>query len=201
MAASVYLLPSVYLKLATCSQSFRKRGDSSTTLQWLTSVPITTPTTFPRTLSFSSPTSMLAKMQGRDPAAHLSAIVQYCPCGAGEAVVTKIEHRKSLPPSEYQYLLCYVKDRRNISGREAIIRIKRTFKTGHPQTSQEGLPGPSTARDIFTINCTPEIMPNDDSRLVAKPEFKELSLTSEQLAAAAAVVSDYYERHNIANYQ
>ncbi len=63
---------------------------------------------------------------------YLSFIAHGCPHGAGEAVVKKIELMKSSRIPNHEFLICYVKDHRNIYGREAVIRIERFSDSAPP---------------------------------------------------------------------
>ncbi|KAK0443757.1 hypothetical protein EV421DRAFT_2018899 [Armillaria borealis] len=66
-----------------------------------------------------------------------SAVAQHCPHRAGEAVIKKIEFMKSSRVPNHEFLLCYVRDRRNIYDREAVIRIERFSDSAPPQPPLE----------------------------------------------------------------
>ncbi|KAK0197694.1 hypothetical protein F5146DRAFT_995327 [Armillaria mellea] len=56
---------------------------------------------------------------------YLSDLAEYCPYGAGEAVIKKVEYMKSKRVPNHEFLLCHVKDPRNIRARDTVIRIER----------------------------------------------------------------------------
>ncbi|KAK0482340.1 hypothetical protein IW261DRAFT_1467296 [Armillaria novae-zelandiae] len=72
---------------------------------------------------------------------YLSDVARHCPYGVGEAVVKKVELVRSSRIRNYEFLLFYVKDRRDIYGREAVIRIERPYSPLESQSERD----PSTA--------------------------------------------------------
>ncbi|KAK0488933.1 hypothetical protein IW261DRAFT_1414370 [Armillaria novae-zelandiae] len=60
----------------------------------------------------------------------------YCPHGAGEALITKVEYMKSSRVPNHKFLLCHVKDPQNIRGRDTVIRIER-FSDSAPPSERE----------------------------------------------------------------
>ncbi|PBK62949.1 hypothetical protein ARMSODRAFT_1024488 [Armillaria solidipes] len=55
--------------------------------------------------------------------AYLVFVARHCPNGVEEAVVKKIEYRKSSEAPNHEFLLCFVEDH-NVPTRQAIIRIE-----------------------------------------------------------------------------
>ncbi|KAK0232189.1 hypothetical protein EDD85DRAFT_939155 [Armillaria nabsnona] len=129
-----------------------------------------------------------------------SSVAQHCPPRAGEAVIKKIEFMKSSRVPNHEFLLCYIKDRRNISGKEAVIRIERFSDSAPPQPplephvnisapSLQPLSSPSLfgpALDLFTITYMPVIAVKDHD-VLSTLTFNDNSTFS---AEEAAVIGD-----------
>ncbi|PBK83150.1 hypothetical protein ARMGADRAFT_1038128 [Armillaria gallica] len=83
---------------------------------------------------------------------YLTDVARNCPHGVGEAVVEKIEFRKSSEKPNHEFLLCYVKDR-NVPSRKAVIRIERWSDSTHAHTpDEEPAENSSPRRSTFSID-------------------------------------------------
>ncbi|KAK0204149.1 hypothetical protein DFS33DRAFT_1275219 [Desarmillaria ectypa] len=92
------------------------------------------------TIIFEPDVSARKDRKSQTARSYLSSVAQHCPHGVGEAVVKKIEFMKSSRIPNHEFLLCYVKDHRNIRGREAVIRIERL----NDSASLQPLPEPQS---------------------------------------------------------
>ncbi len=170
------------------------------------------------TIIFQPETGLRKYSRSQPAGTYLGDVLQYCPHGSGEAVVTRMEYRKMGPRNAcHEFLVCYVEDRRKIHGRVAVIRIERCGVVDPPQTPQ-GRESRSSSRSVsissskpsgslfgiaedkFTITCTPEVEPTD-SRLLSTLHFHGASLVVEELAVATRVASEADERYHVVTNQ
>ncbi|KAK0204150.1 hypothetical protein DFS33DRAFT_1337244 [Desarmillaria ectypa] len=96
------------------------------------------------TIVFEPDVSARKDRKSQTARSYLSSVAQHCPHGVGEAVVKKIEFMKSSRIPNHEFLLCYVKDHRNIRGREAVIRIERLNDSSPLQPLPEPQSGTTT---------------------------------------------------------
>ncbi len=142
---------------------------------------------------------------------YLTDVARYCPNGVGEAVVRKIEYRKSSEAPNHEFLLCYVEDR-NVHTRQAVIRIERCKRD---QTSPPPPPStpislgimlsssPSlfgTAGDRFTITCEINAKPSDV--VLSTLTFDDNSVfTADEAAMICQIASDCTNEYNAIRHQ
>ncbi|KAK0449554.1 uncharacterized protein EV420DRAFT_1564641 [Desarmillaria tabescens] len=162
---------------------------------------------------------------------YLSSVAQHCPHGAGEAVVKKMELMKSSWIPNHEFLLFYVKDRRNIYGREAVIRVEILNDSSPPQPESDtttpslqpaqgdGRPFPSEstphavshsssspptlrpALDLFTITCMPVISTKDCNILSTLTFNGNSTFSIEEVAAIASVASAAADEQSLLGHQ
>ncbi len=80
---------------------------------------------------------------------YLTSVARFCPRGVGDAVVTKLEFRKS---SKSRFLLLYVKDR-TVPGRKAVIRIDCSTQAQAPDQEKAF----SLSSDSASLDASPSL--------------------------------------------
>ncbi len=160
---------------------------------------------------------------------YLTDVARNCPHGVGEAVVEKIEFRKSSEKPNHEFLLCYVKDR-NVPSRKAVIRIERWSDSTHAHTPDEepaenSSPRRSTfsideaarrvstsaiqsssasfygtAYDRFTISCDCASVKRSDLTL-STLTFGDSSFTADEAATISRIASDCADKYNAITHQ
>ncbi|KAK0474575.1 hypothetical protein IW261DRAFT_1568572 [Armillaria novae-zelandiae] len=161
--------------------------------------------------------------------AYLRDLARYCPHGAGEAVIKKVEFMKSSRVPNHEFLLCHVKDPRNIPGRDTVIQIERfndSAPSQRPDTDIPSLQPPAKDRrslspqsisdasshssspsifgpalDLFTIFCMPIITSKDYDVLSTLNFNDDSTFVAEQAAAMAMVASDAADEYNPISHQ
>ncbi|KAK0472838.1 hypothetical protein IW261DRAFT_1423994 [Armillaria novae-zelandiae] len=155
---------------------------------------------------------------------YLRDLARYCPHGAGEVVIKKVEFMKSSWVPNHEFLLCHVKDPRNIPGRDTVIQIEHfndSAPSQWPDTDIPSLQPPPKDRrslspqsvsdasshssspsifgpvlDLFTIFCMPIITSKDYDILSTLNFNDDLTFVAEQAAAMAMVASDAADKYN-----
>ncbi len=142
---------------------------------------------------------------------YLTDVARYCPNGIGEAVVKKIEYRKSSEAPNHEFLLCYVEDR-NVPTRQAVIRIERSksdrasppllpathFSLVIMRSSSPSLFG--KAHDLFTITCDINAKPSDV--VLSTLTFNDNSVfTAEEAAMICQIASDCTNEYSPIRHQ
>ncbi len=148
---------------------------------------------------------------------YLTDVARYCPNGVGEAIVKKIEHRKSSEAPNHEFLLCYVQDR-NVPTRLAVIQIER-FNQNHV-TPDKGVPpalspaallsldamrssSPSLfgkAIDFFTITCDIDVKRSDVT--LSTLLFDDNSgFTADEAAMICKIASECADEYNALGHQ
>ncbi|PBK83155.1 hypothetical protein ARMGADRAFT_1089708 [Armillaria gallica] len=152
---------------------------------------------------------------------YLVDIARYCPNGVGEAIVKKIEHRKSSEAPHHEFLLCYVQDR-NVPTRQAVIRIERPNKDqATPDNGAPPAPPPTPppaprlspdamrssspslfgrAIDVFTITC--DINAKRSDVTLSTLIFDDNSgFTADEVAMICQIVSESADEYNALGHQ
>ncbi|PBK83154.1 hypothetical protein ARMGADRAFT_1089707 [Armillaria gallica] len=148
---------------------------------------------------------------------YLTDVARYCPNGVGEAVVKKIEHRKSSGAPHHEFLLCYVQDC-NVPTRLAVIRIERFNQDD--VTPDKGVPpalspaallsldamrssSPSLfgkAVDLFTITCDIDAKRSGDT--LSTLIFDDNSdFTADEAAMICKIASECADEYNALGHQ
>ncbi|KAK0185955.1 hypothetical protein F5146DRAFT_1068640 [Armillaria mellea] len=202
---------------------FETRNSLRSILYSLMSYP--TPPSAKNTIIFES--DRAARKHAKSLSAHhyLTDVARNCPHGVGEAVVEKIEFRKSSEKPNHEFLLCYVKDR-SVSGRRAIIRIERWSDSTNGDTLDEepaenSSPRRSTfsideaarsaiqsssasfygtAYDRFTISCDCASVKRSDLTL-STLTFGDSSFTADEAAMISRIASDCADKYNAITHQ
>ncbi|KAK0227815.1 hypothetical protein IW262DRAFT_1347339 [Armillaria fumosa] len=160
---------------------------------------------------------------------YLTDVARNCPHGVGEAVVEKIEFKKSSEKPNHEFLLCYVKDR-NVPSRKAFIRIERWSDGTHAHTPDEESAENSsprrstfsideaarrvstsaiqsssasfygTAYDRFTISCDCASVKRYDITL-STLIFGDLNFTADEAAMISRIASDCADKYNAITHQ
>ncbi|KAK0484248.1 hypothetical protein EDD18DRAFT_1361823 [Armillaria luteobubalina] len=161
--------------------------------------------------------------------AYLRDLARYCPHGAGEAVIKKVEFMKSSRVPNHEFLLCHVKDPRNIAGRDTVIQIERFNDNAPPQRPRTDIPSlqPPTkdrrslssqsvsdasshssspslfgqALDLFTIFCMPVITSKDDNVLSTLTFDDDSTFSAEEAGVMAMVASDAADEYSAISHQ
>ncbi len=145
---------------------------------------------------------------------YLTDVARYCPNGVGEAVVKRIEYRKSSEAPNHEFLLCYVEDC-NLSTRQAVIRIERCKSDQASPASPPLLPtthishdalhssSPSSfgsAADSFTITC--DINAKRSDAMLSTLIFDDNSaFTADETAMICQIVSECDDEYSALGHQ
>ncbi|KAK0455166.1 uncharacterized protein EV420DRAFT_1644815 [Desarmillaria tabescens] len=149
---------------------------------------------------------------------YLVDVKRYCHNGVGEALVTKIEFRKSTGSPQHEFLLCYVKDR-NVPERKVFIRLERfNDNTSSGRENKPPLPLPATellsldalhssspssfgkARDTLTITC--DINVKDSDTVLSTLTFDDDSdFTFDEAAMMCKIASDCANEYSVVSHQ
>ncbi|KAK0187047.1 hypothetical protein F5146DRAFT_1004015 [Armillaria mellea] len=145
-------------------------------------------------------------------AGYLADLLRYCLYGSGEAVVMKIKyHRMGSKNTFHKFLLCYVHDKCQTHGWEAVIRIECSSVVDAPQKSQGEGSSPSLssksstslssnsskpsgclygiADNTFTITSSPDAEAIK-SWLLSTLHFIDSNLVVKELAVATKVTTE-----------
>ncbi|KAK0441409.1 hypothetical protein EV421DRAFT_2020005 [Armillaria borealis] len=134
---------------------------------------------------------------------YLTSVARYCPRGVGDAVVTKIEFRKSSKSLNRGFLLLYVKDR-TAAGSKAVIRIDCSTEAQAPD--QEKVPSVSSVsasldaspslHGFFTI--TADVNTKRSDRTLSTLTFDDDStFSADEAAMICKITSDFAKEDNI----
>ncbi len=152
---------------------------------------------------------------------YLISVARYCPNGVGEAVVKRIEYRKSSEAPNHEFLLCYVEDR-NVYTRQAFIRIER-FNKDQPAPDNGAPPAPPLALppaprlslaamhssspslfgravDVFTITCVINAK-RSDTTLSTLIFDDNAGFTADEAAMICHIVSECADEYNALGHQ
>ncbi|PBK62947.1 hypothetical protein ARMSODRAFT_980362 [Armillaria solidipes] len=131
---------------------------------------------------------------------YLTSVTRFCPRGVGDAVITKLEFKKS---SKSRFLLLYIKDR-TAAGRKAVIRIDcRTEAQAPDQEKVSCLSSHSTSLEaspslhgFFTI--TADVNTKRSDRTLSTLTFDDDStFSADEAAMICKITSDFAQEDNI----
>ncbi|KAK0455172.1 uncharacterized protein EV420DRAFT_1481428 [Desarmillaria tabescens] len=118
---------------------------------------------------------------------YLTSVARYCPRGVGDAVVTKIEFRKSPKPPNHEFILLYVKDRivPGSKPREgSSLSLDSTKFDYSPDASL------STEHDFFII--TSDVNTKRSDHILSTLTFDDDStFTADEAAMICKIASDF----------
>ncbi|PBK62951.1 hypothetical protein ARMSODRAFT_1024490 [Armillaria solidipes] len=110
---------------------------------------------------------------------YLVFVARHCPDGVGEAVMKKIEYRKSLKAPNHEFLLCFVED--------------RNVPTSSPSCFGRAI-------DVFTITCDINAKPSDI--VLSTLTFDDDSgFTADEAAMICQIASDCADEYNALGHQ
>ncbi len=128
---------------------------------------------------------------------YLTSVARFCPRGAGDAVVTNLEFRKS---SKSRFLLLYVKDR-TVPGRKAVIRIDCSTQAQAPD-QEKALSLDSASLDASPLlhgflTITADVNTKRSDRTLSTLTFDDDStFSADEAAMNCKIANDFAKEDN-----